>query len=122
MSTAPGDHPVIHAATVEMVVAEPGTRLQELHAAYADAKAEADYANDRLKTITDGIKAELAAASPEARRLELRSPGGRALRMTYTESWRVDTKRLKAENPAVYVEYATKSGSWRLAPAPAEEA
>jgi hypothetical protein len=33
----------------------------------------------------------------------------------------VDSRRLKAEQPAVYVSYAKKSGAWYLNPAKAEQ-
>lgn len=97
-----------------------GSKLEQLHAAYPEAKAAADAANERLKTITDGIKVEaLTAATPDSggvpRRIELRSSVGPTLRMTYSETWRFDSTRLKAENPELYVSYAKKSGSWRLA-------
>lgn len=92
-----------------------GSRLSDLHAAYVDAKAQADEANSRLKGITDAIKAELTAQAPNATRLTLQSSNGPALGLTYSESWNVDAKRLKAENPLVYVTYAVKRSSWRLA-------
>lgn len=97
-----------------VVAAGQGTRLEQLHAAYAQAKAEADEAGKRLKAITDGIKAELTQAEPEARRLELRSPAGPALRLTWATSWRLDSTRLKAEQPETYVRYAKQTGSWTL--------
>lgn len=97
-----------------IVVASEGTRLEQLHAQFADAKSAAKEADDRLKAITDGIKAELAAAEPGQGKVELRSPVGPPLRMTYVESWRMDTKRLKAERPDVYVSYAVQGGSWQL--------
>lgn len=100
---------------VEHVVAGPGTRLEQLQASYADAKAAADEAAERLKGITDGIKAELAAAMPEgAQKVELVGGVGPAMRLTYAESWRVDARKLKAEDPETYVRYAKKTGSWTL--------
>lgn len=115
--------PVIHAMTPSAVVAQAGTRLEQLHAEYATAKAAADEASARLKVVTDGIKAELVAAVPDTPRIELRAAPGAdvvPLQLTYVESWRVDAKRLKAENPETYVRYAVKGGSWRLAPARGE--
>lgn len=96
------------------IVPGVGSRLSQLHAAYTDAKAAADEAASRLKGITDSIKAELTAQAPNKTRLVLKSGNGPALALTYAESWRVDTKRLKAENPLVYVTYAVKGGSWSL--------
>lgn len=108
MTTAPATETV-------QVRPETGSRLEQLHAEYESAKAAADEAAARLKSITDAIKAELTEAAPGAGRLQLLSPHGPALGLTYTESWRIDTPRLKRENPELYVAYAVKSGSWRLA-------
>ena len=44
---------------------------------------------------------------------------GPALTLTYSESWRIDAKRLKAEDPETYVRYAKKGGSWSMRPAKA---
>ncbi|HSV38713.1 MAG TPA: hypothetical protein VLI04_08135 [Nocardioidaceae bacterium] len=106
--------PVAPTNLPHIVVASTGTRLEQLHASYADLKAQADEAAKRLKAVTDGIKAELAAAEPGQERVELRSPVGPPLRMSYVESWRFDSKRLKTERPDLYVVYAVKGGSWQL--------
>lgn len=97
------------------IAAEPGTRLEQLQEQYAIAKALADDATTRLKAITDALKVELTQAAPEQARIELVGGENRpALRLAYSESWRVDAKKLKAENPLVYATYAKKSGSWTL--------
>lgn len=96
------------------IPADRSERLAQLHAQYADAKAEADAAAKRLKDITDALKAEMTQAAPGAPRLELVGGHGPALRLTYVESWRIDSTKLKAENPETYVRYAKKSGSWTL--------
>lgn len=106
------------ATPVVPVTPEPGSRLEQLHAQYADAKAQADESAARLKSITDGIKAELSAMAPDARRIALGGSAGPALAMTYTESWRLDSKRLKADAPETYVRYAKQSASWTLREAP----
>lgn len=94
------------------------SRLASLHAQYADAKAEADAAAERLKTITDGIKAELRAQqeaySPDTDRIELRSPYGPVLRLTKSERVTFDSKKLKADNPHLYVQYARFGEAWSL--------
>jgi hypothetical protein len=98
------------------VVAQPGTRLEQLQAEYPSAKAAAKEADDRLKAITDGIKAELQGAVPDRPSIELRGAGDvPTLELRYVESWRVDSTKLKREDPETYVRYAVKSGSWRLA-------
>lgn len=105
----------------ETVAAGAGTRLEQLHAAYADAKAKADQATAELKVITDGIKAELTAAAPEgSTKIELVSGTvpRPALRLNWVESWRFDSVGLKKADRATYVRFAKKSGSWVLKAAP----
>ncbi len=99
---------------VYTVVAEPDTRLSQLHAAYEDAKARADEASKQLKAITDAIKVELNTAAPEESRVELRGDAGPALRLVYSERWTLDSKRMRVEDPETYVRYARKGGSWTL--------
>jgi predicted phage-related endonuclease len=101
---------------VRTIEAQPDTRLEQLLAQYDLAKAEADKAAEALKAITDGIKSELANAAPGAESVIATSPDLAApLRMTAVTSWRIDTKKMKAEAPATYVRYARQSTSWRLA-------
>jgi IMP cyclohydrolase len=97
-----------------VVTAGLDSRLSQLHAEYAGAKAAADAATARLKGITDGIKAELNSMAPDERRVQLVTEGIPALQMTYAERWTVDAKRLKTEAPETYVRYAKKSGAWTL--------
>lgn len=93
-----------------------GSRLRALCAQYDDAKATADAATDRLKTITDGIKTEANALHPDARSLYIDAPGllMQPLAVAYRESWRLDTTALKAQHPDVYARLARRSGSWRI--------
>lgn len=99
------------------VAAAATERLSQLHAAYPAAKAEADAAAERLKGITDGIKAELAAAAPEgALKIALTGSDGPALQLSYAETARFDSKRFKREDPETYVRYALFGGSWTLKP------
>jgi hypothetical protein len=94
---------------------EPGSRLEDLLATYAHLKPQADEIATRLKAVTDAIKAELAAAVPGAQTIDVAHEALAApLRLSYVESWRLDTKRLKAEAPETYVRYAVKGGSWQL--------
>lgn len=93
----------------------PGSRLDDLLAIYAQLKPAADETAARLKTVTDAIKSELMAAAPEARRIDVAHAAlPQPLRLSYVESWTLDTKRLKADDPATYVQYARKGGSWQL--------
>lgn len=101
--------------TAYQVVTEPDTRLEQLHASYAMAKAEADKAAEALKAITDAIKLEMTQQAPEgSSKITLLGEHGPALQLTYSESWRIDTARLKRETPETYVRYAKKGGSWSL--------
>jgi hypothetical protein len=94
---------------------EPGGRLADLLAAYAQLKPQTDELTARLKTVTEAIKAELTAAAPGAAQIDVAHPAlAQPLRLSYVERWELDTRRLKAEEPATYVQYARKSGRWEL--------
>jgi hypothetical protein len=100
---------------VTWAAVEPGSRLDDLLAAYAELKPKADEAATRLKAVTDGIKSELHAAKPDARRVDVDHAAlTQPLRLSYVEGWSLDTKRFKAEQPEVYVAYARKGGKWEL--------
>ncbi|WP_040320040.1 hypothetical protein [Aeromicrobium marinum] len=94
--------------------ADTDARLAQLHAAYPAAKAAADAAAAQLKVITDGIKAELAARAADHLKIQLNGPHAPSLRLSHSERWTVDAKKLKAEAPETYVRYAKKSESWSL--------
>jgi predicted phage-related endonuclease len=96
------------------------SKLEQLHALYALHKAKADAAAAELKAVTDAIKVELTKAAPDQERITLASQYGPTLNLTYVVSWRVDSKRLKAEQPATYQAYAKQSSTWRLEPARGE--
>jgi hypothetical protein len=92
-----------------------GSRLEELLAAYAQLKPQADDLETRLKAITDAIKAELHAAAPKETKVEVaHAVLAQPLRLSFVERWDLDAKRMKAENPALYVAYARKGGRWEL--------
>jgi hypothetical protein len=100
---------------VPAVQPAPGSRLDDLLAVYAGLKPQADEISTRLKTVTDAIKSELMTAAPGAQRVDVAHEAlAQPLRLSYVETWTLDTKRLKAENPALYVTYARKGGSWQL--------
>lgn len=110
-------HPALQAVAepepVQVTVPQE-SRLAALHAEYADAKAAADAANERLKGITDAIKLELTTAAPEHTKIDLPAGAGPALRLTYSERWTLDTRRMKEQDPLTYVRYAKKGGAWTL--------
>jgi len=94
---------------------QPGSRLEDLLATYAELKPRADELGTRLKSVTDGIKAELTAQRPDAQSIDVAHDAlTTPLRLTYVEKWTLDSKRLKADDPTTYVSYARKSGAWVL--------
>lgn len=100
---------------IPMIQPEPDSRLEQLAAEYWALKPLADEYAERLETIKNGLKAEMAAAAPGQSEVLLScqylpSP----LRLTARSSWRLDTKALKSEAPELYVKYARRSTSWRL--------
>lgn len=93
----------------------PGSRLEDLLAVYAQIKPQADELATRLDSVKTAIKAELRAAAPEAQQIDVAHPAlPQPLRLSYVESWRLDTKQLKANRPEIYVQYAVKGGKWEL--------
>jgi hypothetical protein len=105
---------IIHAAQAVLVQGSSNERLAQLHAQYLETKAQADEWAARAKGLSDAIKSELTQAAPDALKVELVTEGHRPLRLTYRESWRLNTSKLKAEDPQTYVAYAVKSSSWTL--------
>jgi hypothetical protein len=94
---------------------EPGSRLEDLLAAYAHLKPQADEVASRLKAVTDAIKVELTTLVPGAARIDVAHEAlARPLRLSWIEKWDLDAKRMKAEDPATYVRFARKGGSWQL--------
>lgn len=105
--------PVVQPGT-PVINYEPGSRLEQLHAAYLQAKAEASEAADRAKAATDALKVEMTDAAPGVTSLELAGSAGPSLHLGYVETWRFDSTRFKKDDPDTYVRYAKKSGSWVL--------
>lgn len=93
---------------------EPGTRLEQLRAEYDEAKAAEAAAKERADMLTAAIKAEGASVHPGATVIDIVTPGKPALRMSWRAPWRIDEKRLKAEDPVTYVKYAKQGGYWEL--------
>lgn len=114
MTTAP-EVPPVEQPPVQ-IVPRGDSKLAQLHAMYAGAKANADAAAEELKTITTAIKAELAQAAPGQPKVDLIGQGLPPLGLRHVETWRVDTRKLKAQDPETYVRYAKKSESWALRP------
>lgn len=89
--------------------------LWDLRTEYAAAKDASAAAEERLKAVKSKLQTALSEATNGAYRSELRVPGFKPMTLIYTEPWTLDSKRLKAEQPAVYVEYARRSERWTLA-------
>ena len=106
----------------DTITPEPGSRLVQLQALYLSTKAAADEATAQHKAVTDAIKAELAGSARDGATAITLPPHGDApaLSLTYTETWRFDSKSFKAADPDTYVRYAKKSGSWTLRQVKAE--
>ena len=102
-------------APVRVVVPAAGSRLEQLHAAYGPLKAAADDAAARFEACKEAIKAEAQASAPGSRDyLVAAAPGLPALRVSWRTAWQLDTKKLKAERPLIYVQYAEQKGRWEL--------
>jgi hypothetical protein len=98
------------------VTAQPGSRLEELLAAYEPAKAAAEEAAARFKAVTDAIKTETTAGLPEGvqRASIAGAPGLPRLKLSWIISYRFDSKRFKEECPEMYVRYEKQAGFWEL--------
>lgn len=112
--------PAVVEPPLPVVNYEPGSRLEQLHAAYFAAKAESKDAESKLKAATDALKLELTTAAPGAPKVGLAGSAGAPLFLSYGETWRFDSKKFKADDPLTYVRYAKKSGSWTLRAGSAE--
>lgn len=99
-----------------VITAGADSRLEQLLVEYQEAKPAADAATERLKTITDAIKAEaIALALVDTTRITLTSAVlPQPLLLRWVPRWELDTKRMKTEAPELYVAYARQRGSWRL--------
>ncbi len=109
-------------STAFLVLPEDGSRLEQLQALYTETKARADEAAAAHKAVTDALKLELTQRAPEgSRRVVLGGDAGPRLALAYSERRTVDTKRLRAEQPAVYDAYLQVGGSWSLREAKGDE-
>ncbi|MEV6413883.1 hypothetical protein [Kribbella sp. NPDC051718] len=113
--------PVVQPVT-PVVNYEPGSRLEQLHAEYVEAKALAASAKERADAATDALKLALTEAAPGAGTIQLEGTAGPRLHLAYVETWRFDSTRFKADDPVKYVQYAKKSGSWTLRVAKGKDA
>jgi hypothetical protein len=98
------------------LVPQPGSRLYELQALLEAARAAAAEAEARAKAVADGIKAEAVAQAPPGTESVIIAgrPGVREWCCHYVRSWRLNSKRVKAEQPVLYAAYAVESGTWKV--------
>lgn len=98
-----------------VVTAQPGTRLEALAAAYAQAKPALDAAQAQLDAVKEAIKAELTNAAPGAEKIVFNADSLDApLKLQWRKSWRLDTKKLKTYAPHIYAQYAAVNEYWEL--------
>jgi hypothetical protein len=101
--------------TPTVVNPEPDSRLDQLAAEYAALEPQVKENVARLEAIKTGIKSELAkAAQGQPEVLLTSSYLTKPLQMRHVESWRIDARRMKAEDPLTYVQWAVKSDRWEL--------
>lgn len=95
-------------------------RLDQLIAVYARLKPQVDELTNQLKLVTTAIKATLQEAAVGKTQVDVVSPvmTDGVLRMVWKSQRRLDSKRLKAEMPWVYEQYAVASGHWELRKVP----
>lgn len=95
----------------------PGSRLEQLVASYETLKARRDEAAAAFDDCAAAIKAEVRAAFPAEVAFAIAgSPHWPALRLTWSRPWRLDSKRMRREDPQLYVRYAVRrpEGQWDL--------
>jgi hypothetical protein len=100
---------------VSVLRAQPATELADLRARYDELKRVRDAATEEFDAVKTKLQTALSEASDGALRSALYVDGFKPMTLTYTEPWTVDSKRLKAEQPAVYVEFAKRGQRWTLA-------
>jgi hypothetical protein len=96
----------------------PGSLLEELLDQQHAARAAADEAAERVKSLTDRIKAELTTAHPGVPGFEIAGTAHRPpLRLAWVRTVRLDTQAMKKQEPETYVRFALFGGHWVLTPA-----
>jgi hypothetical protein len=98
------------------LTAAPGSRQEELLAAYESAKAAKEDAVARFESVSAALKNVMTATAPNGSTdITLAgSPGLPRLRLRWLAPWRFDSKRFKAERPEDYVRYEVQGGHWDM--------
>lgn len=95
-----------------------GSVLERLLDQEAAAEAVAKEAADRLKGLRDQVKAALTQAHPGTELFDIAgSPHRPAKTLRWVNTVRLNTDRMKAEEPETYVRFAEFGGRWELRPA-----
>lgn len=99
-----------------LVTAAPDTELAQLVAEYDRLDVEVKAKTAELDDIKARLKVKLQELKPGETEVLLSAPGlVKPLRMYWQEKWTLDSKRLKAQIPEVWVRFAKQGGSWYLA-------
>lgn len=100
---------------IPLLEAAEGTELDALMAEYYHTKAELKSAEEAHQAVKDRLKALAMDSrnSVEDTRIDVHSMHGN-LAVTYTESWRLNTKKMKEEDPLSYARFIEKRGGWKL--------
>jgi hypothetical protein len=105
-SPLPGGAPAAAEPPPPVVTPEPGTELERLLSQRELAQAQVQEAEDSLKSINDGIKRELTTAFQGTRVIIIRgSQHWPTLRLRWVTPRRVNSDRLKSEQPALVDAY-----------------
>jgi len=92
----------------------PDTQMSQLVAEYRRLKEEIDQRQERIDAIKSSLKVLMQTAAPDAEKVRLQAPGGKALLLTYKRGWRLDTKKLKYDAPETWQAYAVATTTWEL--------
>lgn len=98
-----------------IVNVEPGTQLASLLAEYETLKPQLDPLKKRLEALTKAIKLRAIESVPDwTPRIAIQSQEFGTYGVEWRGNWRLDTPRLKDEQPQIYAAYAVQSGAWVL--------
>lgn len=105
---APGVAPTV------VIAAGADTQLHVLLAEYETVKPQLDSLKKRLEGLTKAIKMICITSVPDGTaHIALHSEFGNYL-VEWRGNWRLDTPRLKDEQPQIYAAYAVEGGTWVL--------
>lgn len=100
---------------LRVIRSQPGGDLADLRSRYAELKAAKDKATEEFDAVKSKLQGKLSEATDGATRAVLYVDGFKPMNLTYSEPWTVDSKRLQAEQPLIYVQYARQGKRWTMA-------